>query len=73
MPNKKGEKLARYHEIKGRGDPPEPQLLEQQFPPLLPLPGSELDPSSTSEENGDADPSDEYDPGEAMLLFTSEV
>jgi hypothetical protein len=45
MPTKKGEKLASYHEIKGHGDPPEPQLLEQSMPPLLPLPGSEFDPN----------------------------
>ncbi len=37
--------LARYYKIKGRGDSPETQLLEQQIPPLTPLPGSELDPN----------------------------
>jgi hypothetical protein len=74
MPSKKGEKLARYHEIKERGDPPEPQLLEQQIPPLPPLPGSELDPNMM-EANGDAaDSNDENDAGAALLvLFASEV
>ncbi len=68
MPNKKGEKLARYHEINWRGYLPEPQLLEQQIPPFLPLPGSELDHNCTSKENCDADPCDEYDTGEAFLF-----
>ncbi len=74
MPSKKREKLARYHEIKEHGDPLEPQLLEQQIPPLLPLPGSELDPNMR-EANGDAtDSNDENDAGVALLvLFTSEA
>jgi hypothetical protein len=46
--------------------------LEQQIPPLPPLPGFEPDPN-TSEENCDADPSYEYDAGEALLLFMLEV
>ena len=74
MPSKKGETLAGYHEIKERGDPQEPQLLEQQIPPLPPLPGSELDPNMM-EANGDAtDSNDENDAGAALLvLFASEV
>ena len=68
MPTKKADKLARYYEIKGHGDPPEPQLLEQQIPTLLPLPGSELDPNM-SEENGNASgQNDGYDAANRDLL-----
>ncbi len=66
MPTKKGEKLARYHEIKGRGDPPEPQLLEQPIPPLPPLHGSELDPIMSGE-NGNTSELDTYDAGETLF------
>jgi hypothetical protein len=58
---KKGEKLARYHEIKSCGDPPEPQLLEQPIPPLPPLLGSELDPNMSEENGNTSEPNDAYD------------
>ena len=44
MPSKKVDKLARYHEIKGRGDPPMPQPIQMTIAPLPPLVSSELEP-----------------------------
>jgi hypothetical protein len=44
MPSKKSDKLARYHQICNRGDPPEPELL-----PLPPLPTPQLATASTED------------------------
>ena len=55
------------------GDPPELQLLEQQIPPPLPLPGSELDPNMSEENGYTNEQNDEYDAGKALLLFALEV
>jgi len=44
MPSKKVDKLARYHEIKGCGDPPMPQPIQMTIAPLPPLVGSGLEP-----------------------------
>jgi len=44
MPSKKVDKLARYHEIKGRGDPPMPQPIQMTIAPFPPLVGSGLEP-----------------------------
>jgi hypothetical protein len=44
MPSKKSDKLARYHQICNRGDPPEPELL-----PLPPLPTPQLATASTDD------------------------
>jgi hypothetical protein len=42
MPSKKVDKLARYHKIKGHGDPLMPQPIQMAIPPLPPLAGSKL-------------------------------
>jgi hypothetical protein len=44
IPSKKVDKLARYHEIKGHGDPPMPQPIKITIAPLPPLVRSELEP-----------------------------
>jgi len=43
LPTKKVDTLARYHEIKGQGDPLMPTLVAMEIPPLPPLAGSEPD------------------------------
>jgi len=72
MPSKKADKLARYHEIKGRGDPPMPQPIQMTIAPLPPLVGSKLEPIFP-EEVDDAGKQDDDDAAKALLLFAMEV
>jgi hypothetical protein len=72
MPSKKADKLARYHEIKGRGDPPMPQPIQITIAPLPPLVGSELEPI-IPEEVDDPGKQDDDDAAKVLLLFTMEV
>jgi hypothetical protein len=87
MPNKKADKLARYHEIKGRGDPPIPQLSapQLQISPLPPLPGFDgdivplpliqgtEDDSNDNNAAEDVSEPEEDDAAETLLLFAMEV
>ena len=72
MLSKKADKLTRYHEIKGRGDPPMPQPIQMTIAPLPPLVGSKLEPI-IPEEVDDACEQDDEDAAKVLLLFAMEV
>ena len=65
MLTNKADKLARYHEIKGPGDPPMPTLIAMEIPPLPPLVGSEPEPNIPAEVDNAS--------SKALLLFAMEV
>ena len=87
MPNKKANKLARYHEIKGRSDPPIPQLSapQREISPLPPLPGFDRDIAplpliqETEDDSNDNNATDNVSKpeedvaAETLLLFAMEV
>jgi hypothetical protein len=67
MPTKKVDKLARYHEIEGRGDPPMPTLIAMEIPPLPPLTGSEPEPNISAEVDNASSKQGDAAAAEALL------
>jgi hypothetical protein len=73
MLTNKVDKLARYHEIKGPGDPPMPTLIAMEIPPLPPLVGSEPEPNIPAEVDNASSKQGNDAAAEALLLLAIEA
>jgi hypothetical protein len=73
MPAKKEDKQARYHNIKGWGDPPMPTLVAMEILPLPPLAGSEPELNIPAEVDDASRDQGNDDDADALLLFEMEV